>query len=510
MAKKLLIIHGYSDGATSFTALRDYFVGEKLYQKKDVYFLNYASMDDDATFTDFADKLDADYERLFGGERIAIACHSTGALVARIWLKLRRQRQRRRGLPVDAPVSHLLMFAPANFGSDLATLGQSFLGKFNSTFFNSNAHGEDFLESGKRVLQGLEPASPFQWSLSNFDLHEAGYFGPDDESGLATYPFVFAAGENYAGELQARLVKKRRQPGTDGTVRICGTSLNTRKCIVPLNDMDMTPQWTTENKFDDMAFAVFAGFHHGSIIATGFGRGGSQKEKKRRALAKSRFMGDHGPASLVRKALRVRSPQDYQRVCQLFGEKSAQNYTQIPPELADPYQQFFIHLRDDVNATVDDYFLDFYVLGQNDREHRQLTEAFDTALQPDFYSHSADKSSRVMMVNCKRLASFMQQLHAAKARLVFDITAKPPLPNVTYRGGRCVVFDGRRPDDGRGKTPAFLYPNTTTLVEIVLNRIQSAKLLHLADQNLKPLVAGDIERRMRKPAKATGRARLSR
>ena len=73
-------------------------------------------------------------------------------------------------------VEHLLMFAPANFGSDLARLGQSFLGKFRSTDFNSNHQGEDFLESGKIVLQGLEPASPFQWSHSADDLHGDGCF----------------------------------------------------------------------------------------------------------------------------------------------------------------------------------------------------------------------------------------------------------------------------------------------------------------------------------------------
>jgi hypothetical protein len=67
---------------------------------------------------------------------------------------------------VPCPVHRLLCFAPANFGSDLAALGQSFLAKFRTTFFNNHSHKEDFLESGKAVLQGLEPASPFQWELS--------------------------------------------------------------------------------------------------------------------------------------------------------------------------------------------------------------------------------------------------------------------------------------------------------------------------------------------------------
>ena len=94
MAKKMLIVHGYSDGSASFTGLRDFFIASGPYRAEDVFLVDYASMDDEATYEDFADKLDADYERLFGAarERIDVACHSTGALVVRAWLALRRGR----------------------------------------------------------------------------------------------------------------------------------------------------------------------------------------------------------------------------------------------------------------------------------------------------------------------------------------------------------------------------------------------------------------------------------
>src|SRR5688500_15130984 len=176
MATKLLILHGYSDGATSFTGLRDFFQANG-YARDDVFLLNYASMDDQSQFSDFADKLDEDYEGRFAGERIDIACHSTGSLVVRMWLDLHYRRQRAANRPKPrSPVKRLLMFAPANFGSDLAEMGQSFLGKFRSTFFNSNRKPGDFLESGKYVLQGLEPASPIQWEISSRDLHGVGFF----------------------------------------------------------------------------------------------------------------------------------------------------------------------------------------------------------------------------------------------------------------------------------------------------------------------------------------------
>ena len=100
-------------------------------------------MDDEATFRDFADKLDADYRARFAGERIDVVCHSTGSLVVRAWLALHEERSRRRNVAEPCPVDRLVCFAPANFGSDLAKLGQSFLGKFRSTFFNSRSHDGD-------------------------------------------------------------------------------------------------------------------------------------------------------------------------------------------------------------------------------------------------------------------------------------------------------------------------------------------------------------------------------
>jgi len=122
MVKKLLIVHGYSDGSTSFTALADYFIRAGVYRKTDIYFVDYSSMDDEATFRDFADKLNDDYHLICPDfEPVDVACHSTGALVVRGWLALHFVRNRKRGLNRPCPVRHLLMFAPANFGSDDST-----------------------------------------------------------------------------------------------------------------------------------------------------------------------------------------------------------------------------------------------------------------------------------------------------------------------------------------------------------------------------------------------------
>jgi hypothetical protein len=374
------------------------------------------------------------------------------------------QRQVAAGSAVPAsPVEHLLMFAPANFGSDLARLGQSFLGKFRSTFFNSNHQGEDFLESGKIVLQGLEPASPFQWSLSADDLHGSGYFNVELGDRNVCYPFIFAGGRAYGG-LQGRLIPARRKAGTDGTVRICGTSLNTRKCVVDFAQPAVRPQWSGERKFPVIPFAIFGEFNHGSIVD-------AEKQFK---------SGTNSAGALALEALEVKSLTEYAAIARRFEQILKQKYS------GDDYQQFFFKVVDDVGFSIADFYLDFYVLQPSGEVDTRLTKEFDKEFESEFTLHSADSSCRVLMLNVTNLRKYLQKLRQARAKLVFDITAKSPNRQIRYLPGYAVVFDSNSP--AIGDEPTFLYPNTTTLVEIVLNRIQTDKVLHLLDHDLKPPV----------------------
>ena len=474
MATKLLILHGYSDGATSFTGLRDFFEANG-YARDDVFLLNYASMDDQSMFSDFADKLDEDYEKKFGDERIDVACHSTGSLVVRLWLDLHFARQRVAGKAKPrSPVKHLLMFAPANFGSDLAEMGQSFLGKFRSTFFNSNRKSGDFLESGKFVLQGLEPASPFQWDLSGRDLHGEGFFNPDLGDDNVCFPFVFAAGKAYGG-LQAQIIKDRKKPGTDGTVRICGTSMNTRKCVVDFCNRKVNPIWLKERKFENMAFAIFGGFNHGSIVEHG-----DDFEK--------------GPGKWAIKALTVDTGTKYAAFAEECHEFTKQNYEGAP------YQQFFFNVRDDVGLPVRDFYIDFYAQLHDDSVHEKLTLEFDKAFELEFYRHSADPSCRVLLLNLALLRDYLKRLKAAKARLVFDVYAISPIKEVRYLPAFAVVFD----DTSNADEPTFLHENTTTLVQIILNRVASDEVLHLVNFDLKQLALPTTD----STTSSSGRARL--
>jgi len=464
--KKMLIIHGYSDGSSSFTSLKEFFVQNAGYASGNVHLLDYASMDDEASYHDFADKLDSEYERIFGKERIDVAVHSTGGLIVRIWLALRRIRQREMKKAVDCPVKRILMFAPANFGSDLAKMGNSFLGKFRSTFFNNNANPGDFMESGKVVLQGLEPASPFQWGLSKIDLHQEDYFSYNSPPKRRCYPFIFAAGNSYKG-IQAKVVKQRKKPGTDGTVRICGTSLNTRKCTLSLLNNQPKLQWHRETKFASIPFAVFDKFNHGTIINTGFSSDADDS-----ASRKDDFMSDIGPGKLMLDALKVENEKQYQKASNKFKEITKKNYAQMSEEYQGLFQQFFFKVRDDINRPVEDYYLDFSVERENGTEDVKLSEKADELMEAKIHVHSEDKSCRVMMVNVDKISSLLKDLNKKNYKLILEVTAKPLTRDISYKGGRYTIIDGSTKPQNQ-----FLYPNTTTLVDIIINREETANIL---------------------------------
>jgi len=58
--------------------------------------------------------------------------------------------------------------------------------------------------------------------------------------------------------------------------------------------------------------------------------------------------------------------------------------------------------------------------------------------------------------------------------VTLKVTARKPLDEVSYDDGAFVVYDAAKPEQ-----PTFLCENTTTLVEIVMNRRQTDEILRL-------------------------------
>src|SRR5215212_7023796 len=224
--RPLVLIHGYSDRGTSFKrwvqALQ-----QRGYDVHNIRVSNYQSLTNEVTIKDIAEGLDRALRvtaNLDNDEPFDAIVHSTGGLVIRAWLTAYQGRADR--------LKHLVMLAPANFGSPMAHKGRSWLG---ALFKGGKDLGPDFLEAGDRILSGLELGSRFTWDLAHLDLVGPDtYYGPTKRT---PYAFVFIGTSDYGW-----LKRAVTEPGTDGTVRWSGCGLNCRKITVDLTRDPARPE----------------------------------------------------------------------------------------------------------------------------------------------------------------------------------------------------------------------------------------------------------------------------
>ncbi len=497
MADYLFIVPGYSDEDFSFLPIKNLLVAEGLYDSQNILSIEYASLDDQVDFPDFADKLDELYNAFIKkhpNNKIDILAHSTGSLVVRSWLYLRRIRQKKTGQTQDVPVDHLFLFAPANFGSDLAKIGRSGLNAVKVTFTKLNQvftldGNQDPFETGKRVLEGLEPASPTQWELSIGDLHTETYFGEHDPNGFC-FPFIFAAGKAEK-TLASVIIKELQKDGTDSTVRIAGTSLNTRlytlrsHAIISDNsqqqielDHELIPSTNNRRKYDEIAFAIFGGYDHCGII----NENGAFKKPKDLNVAinwNPQLPNTWEPLKLLKQAKDVKTPQEYKNLVKEFSQKT-QKYIDPKKDKDEEgiFQQFFFNVTDDTGQNVKDFFVQFLVYDKNTESNDdKLTKRFRNLFgdNTSFHFHSVDNSHAVLMLDITRVEEFVESL-GNHHQIKLKITAKSPYNWVSFPDSEFLIFD-----KGTDSQVSFFFPFTTTLVKVILDRKVDESVLRQGD-----------------------------
>lgn len=442
--RPVVLVHGYSDRGASFipwaNVLRNRGVDARV-----INIVTYKSLTNEVTIKDLAEGFDRALEvHKIAGEFDAIV-HSTGMLVVRAWLTATRDSSRVKRL------KHLIGLAPATWGSPLAHKGRGWLG---AIFKGNKERGPDFLEAGDLILDGLELASRFTWDLAHRDL-----FGPTTvfgEGGDTPYPFVFCGNEDYK-DLFRRMVN---EPGTDGTVRFAGVSLDSRKLTLDLTRQlgeEGRSRFTVPKNID--ARVVFVdGRNHGSIL-------GQPHE---------------GLANQVVAALNVSSIEEFH---EWNAKASAQSWNKAPRAR---HQQFVIRLTDEREDPIFDYNLQlFRVTGGKVEE----LPDFDLDVHP----YDRDKSYRCFHVDLEKL----EEQRAGKLWARLTISSGTVL--VGYRGYSTPGFDSEPPPRWDGESDAdyelrldarpleinldldeqleklggnvkFFHPYTTTLIDMKVNR----------------------------------------
>lgn len=188
-----------------------------------VYLGQYVSFRDEVRVEDVARAFDRAIARVLAeagpGRRFACITHSTGGPVVREWL------DRFHVLPgtLDAcPMSHLVMLAPANFGSALAQLGKGRLGAMKA-WFNG-------VEPGQGVLDWLELASPESLALNLRWIHDYPALALTTRAN-PVFPFVLS-GDAIDRKLYDHVNAYTGETGGDGVVRLAAANLNARHVVL--------------------------------------------------------------------------------------------------------------------------------------------------------------------------------------------------------------------------------------------------------------------------------------
>lgn len=479
MARPLLLIHGYSSSGNAFDSLK------AMLRKKldgdgrpliDVNVGNYVSLNNEITIKDIGEGLQRaieQHETLKGVAEFDAIVHSTGMLVVRSWLanhplgpgkNLRLKR-----------LKHLIGVAPATWGSPQAHKGRTWLGALVA---GNRNFGPDFMNAGDLVLYGLELGSSFTWDLAHRDLlGPEPYFGRDDSTPYVT---VFIGNTPYTG-----LSSVANDPGTDGTVRWAGCGLNTRKITLDLTRRDkaldgtvLPPRitisdWATDKRLDVPIIPV-EGRNHGTLVSN------PDQGMVDRILSFLNVASADGPdgydawleeaqtwSAPALEKMKVSPGQDVSGVAEEVLDK-IRHLLQIGGEPLDGWQQFVVHARDEWGDAVTDYMIRVYRIVDG-----QAVE-FE-AMSADVHAYAADQSYRCFHVQLPK------GICDGTTPMEIHIQASTGTQIMTYQGygsddtGQEMRADNdpvviQIPAIAAGGARLF-YPFTTTLVEVVINRV---------------------------------------
>jgi pimeloyl-ACP methyl ester carboxylesterase len=435
LMKPLIILHGWSDNADSFKPLAT-LLQEKLQRPASIIDLaDYITLDDEVTYDDIIAAMTYAWRenKLPTAPRSVDAIvHSTGGLVIRDWLS-------RRFSPDETPVDHLVMLAPANFGSPLAHKGSAFISRIINGF-----NSDKVFQVGTRLLKGLELASPYSWQLAMNDSFYTDDPYYDAKHILCT---VLVGNTGYTGISAAA-----NENGSDGTVRVSTANLN---CALIEADFSIDPLKPTYQFYPSKNQTAF---------------GIMDKENHRTIANKENGFQNPQTFSNIMKGLTV-SRDEFHTWCEALHES---NMTLQASQANNDYKHgfqnsvFFVH--DQFDQHVRDYFIEFF----DDKPQGWLSQFFHEQIIETSHSYSEDNSYRSIYIDCTLLH---QQSIANIPSMKISLTALPQIQEHQHVGYR--TFSDKDIGDitlTADQIKNVFVPNRTLLVKIKLRREQKPEV----------------------------------
>jgi pimeloyl-ACP methyl ester carboxylesterase len=440
MPLPVVILHGWSDTSKSFKSLAE-FLTLNGYDTVPVFLGDYVSMEDQVTLKDLGAAMiravdDAGLPQK--PKSFHVVVHSTGGLVVREYL-----RQVCAGKPAASPVSNICMLAPANFGSPLAKLGNSLIGRLTKGW-----NWDYPMQTGEKVLNALELASPYSWELAMADLFDPEFpiFAPKN-----VRVSVLVGSNAYDSVLRSSL----HENGSDGTVRVSTANLNTHHLHLDWTDPDDLKLKRVDRNCPDLALAVFDRDH--TTIHEPDPQGGWPE-----TVLRSLNVTPAGYASHVDKC------EEITRATFEAGRAGKH------PERFHEFQHVVFKVRDQFDAPVLDYMVEFYQ--SNDRKD-VVFQKFHGEIIEKVTTNKNDPSFRSFLFDTTDLVNYLNNVNP-DAEIAMSISAAPLSKLVRYdypKDGNpkagIVVFSK--------KVRQFLLPNRPLLIEVILRRETDPKVFQL-------------------------------
>ena len=188
-----------------------------------VYLGQYVSFRDEVRLPDISRAFDAALGAVLNevgaNRRFVCITHSTGGPVVRDWFDRCFVQSKR---IAECPMSHLIMLAPANFGSALAQLGKTRLAAIKSWF--------DGVEPGQGVLDWLELGSPEACALNLSWIEDYPKLKLTQGSN-PLFQFVLS-GDAIDRKLYDFVNPYTGEIGSDGVVRLAAANLNATHIVL--------------------------------------------------------------------------------------------------------------------------------------------------------------------------------------------------------------------------------------------------------------------------------------
>lgn len=473
--RHVLIVHGWSDKSESFQPLAK-FLENNGFKPVLLWLGDYISMDDDVKVEDVAKRMHILIdEKLRSGELkkpFDMIVHSTGGLVAREWITACYLDN-----VASCPLKRLVMLAPANYGSKLASMGQSLLGRIFGGWGN-------WFHTGKEMLASLELSSPYLWRLVQKDMLVPE--GKIDNRKVYTeqgvWPFVITGTHPYPDTIR----KIINENGSDGTVRVPAANLNTRGVTIDFAANETNPQlrpWDSRCDFT-IPLAVLPDRSHTSIKNPQWSDVDNVSNETRKILGK-----------LILEALNCEDFDKYKTISNTWSSISEDTASLINenkrndlfggqeknPEIFHQYMQVNVYVVDDHGADVADYFIEFSEPDGNG--NNDPTIYFHSEVLEHVHKNSENPSYRCLFIDRTDLLNeFYKTIAAITAKvLTMSISATPPGNNIHYfldsaKGAAGVIPVHREVDS---KEQRWLQRNTTHFVKIIIPRVPKQKVFEL-------------------------------